>query len=71
MAFEYEYKTGTDISNILRDVKTKGLHLVGEMNHEIFNIPQWLPPKVKIDIKLQLTPSNFIFVKRTSELYPM
>ena len=28
--------------------------------HEIFNIPQWLPPNVKTDIKLQFTRYNFI-----------
>jgi len=26
-------------------------------------MPQWLPPNVKIDLKLQLTPSNFILRK--------
>ena len=37
--------------------------MVGKLNHEIFNISQWLPPNVKIDIKLQLAPSNFILRK--------
>ena len=52
MTIGYEYKTNTDTTNILREATTKDLHLVGKLNHEIFNIPQWLPPNVKIDIKL-------------------
>ena len=60
MTIGYEYKTDTDTSNILRDVVTNDLHLVWKINHEIFNIPQWLPLHFKIDIKLQLPPSNFI-----------
>ena len=47
----------------LRDLTTKDLHLVGEISHDIFNIPQWWPPNVKIDIKLQLAPSSFILRK--------
>ena len=56
----YEYKTDTDTTNIHRDTTTKGLHLVGKINHEIFNIPPWFPPNIKVDIKLQLALSNFI-----------
>ena len=59
----YEYKTDTDTTNILGDAITKDLHFVGKLNHELFNIPQRLPPNVKIDIKLQLAPSNFILLK--------
>ena len=33
---------------------------MGKIDHEMFNIPQWLPPDVKIDVKLQLPLSNFI-----------
>jgi len=51
-AIGYEYRTNTDATNILRDVTTKDLYLVGKTKHEIFNIPQWLPLNVKIDIKL-------------------
>jgi hypothetical protein len=63
MTIGYEYKTNTDTTNILREATTKDLHLVGKLNHGIFNIPQWLPPNVKIDIKLQLEPSNYIIRK--------
>ena len=59
MAIGYKHKTSTDTSNILRDVTTKDLHLVGKINHEIFNITQYLPPKVKIDIQFEHAPSNF------------
>jgi len=63
MAFGNEYKTDTYTSNILRDATNKDLNLVGKINFEIFNIPQWLPPNVRINIKLQLAPSNFILRK--------
>ena len=49
--------------DILREVTPDDLHLVGKTKHEIFNIPKLMPPNVKIDIKLQLSPSNFIFLK--------
>ena len=39
------------------------LHLVGKINHDISNIPQWLPLNVKVDIKLTLAPSNFMLRK--------
>ena len=42
---------------------TKNLNLAGKINHDIFDKPQWLPPNLKIDIKLQLAPSNFILQK--------
>ena len=63
LAIGYEYKQDSVTTNILEDAKTKVLHLVGKINHEIFNIPQRLPPNVKIDIKLQLALSNFILQK--------
>jgi hypothetical protein len=63
LAIGYEHKSDTDTGNILRDVTTKDLHLVGKLNHEKFNIPQWLPSNVKIDIKLQLALSNSILQK--------
>jgi hypothetical protein len=62
MAIGYEYKTNIDTGNILRDATTKDLHF-GEINHEIFNVRQWLPPNVQIDIKLQLAQLNFILRK--------
>ena len=40
MAIGYGYKTDKNTSNILRDATTKDLHLVGKINHEIFNIRQ-------------------------------
>ena len=64
MAIPYEYKTDTDTKNILRDATTKYLHFVGKIKHETFNIPQWMPPNVKTDVKLQLPPSIF-FAKST------
>ena len=61
LAIGYEYKPNTVTINILEDATSKDLHTLGwEINHEIFNIPQWLPPNVKIDIKLPLASSNFI-----------
>ena len=60
MAIGYEYKMYIVTSNILGDATSKDLHLVWNINHEIYNIPQCLPPNVKIDAKLQLAPSNFI-----------
>ena len=60
LVIEYQYKTDTDTSNMLRDAATKDLHLVGKVSHEIFNIPQGLPPNVKINLKLRFPPSNFI-----------
>ena len=64
----YEYKTETDSANALREATTREceLLLVGKTNHEIFNIPQWLPPNIKVDIKLTLAPSNFILRKELS-----
>ena len=59
----YESKTDNDTANILGDATTKDLHLDGKIKHELFNIPQWLPPNFKVDIKLQLAPSNFICKK--------
>ena len=50
----YEYKTDTDSANILRKATNYDLHLVGKINHEIYNIPQRMPPNVKIYIKLPL-----------------
>ena len=63
VAIRYEYETGTDNSNILRDLTTQDLQLVGKTIHEIFNIPLGLPPNVKIDIKLLLSQSN-LFCKK-------
>ena len=63
MAIGYEYKTDIDTSSIFRDITTKGLPLVGKTNHEIINIPQRLPSKLKIEIKLQLAPANFIVLR--------
>jgi len=59
----YEYRTGVDTDGELTTAVTQEYHLVGKLNHEIFNISQWLPPNVKIDIKLQMAPSNFILRK--------
>jgi len=59
----YEYITNTDSTDALKNATTSELHLVGKIYHEIFNIPQWLPPNVKVDIKLTLAPSNFILRK--------
>ena len=39
LAILYDYKTDTDAINKLRDVTTTDLHLVGKINHGIFNIP--------------------------------
>ena len=63
MAIGYEYKMYIVTSNILGDATSKDLHLVWNINHEIYNIPQCLPPNVKIDTKLQLAPSRFILQK--------
>ena len=60
---QYEYKTDTDITNILKEATTSYLHLVVKINHEIFNIPQWMPPNIRVNIKLQLALSNFILRK--------
>jgi hypothetical protein len=59
----YEYRSNVDTGGNLSAAVTKEYHLVGKINHEIFNISQWLPPNVKIDIKLQLAPSSFILRK--------
>ena len=71
LAIGYEYRTDTDATNILRDVTTKDLHLVGKTNHEIFIIPKWLPPNVKMDIKLQLALSNYILKKMVAPKYDL
>jgi hypothetical protein len=47
----YEYITDTDSTDELKNVTTSELHLVEKMYHEIFNIPQWLPTNIKLDIK--------------------
>jgi hypothetical protein len=62
-AMGYEYRLNVDTDGELTTAVTKEYHLVGKLNHEIFNISQWLPPNVKIDIKLQLAPGNFILRK--------
>jgi hypothetical protein len=59
----YDYRTNVDTDGELTWAVSKEYHLVGRLNHEIFNISQWMPPNVKIDIKLQLAPSNFILRK--------
>ena len=59
----YEYKTNTDTTDALKEAKTSELYYVGKINHEIFNIPQCLPPYIKVDIKLTLVPTNFILRK--------
>jgi len=40
MTIRCEYKTETGTSNVLRDATIKDLHLIGKINHEIFNIPE-------------------------------
>jgi hypothetical protein len=62
-ALGYEYRSGVDTDGELTAAVTQEYHLVGKLNHEIFNISQQLPPNVKTDIKLQLAPSNFILIK--------
>jgi len=59
VAIRHEQKLDTDTIKILRDTTTKDLPLVGKINLEMFNLPQWLPSNVNIDIKLKLAPSNF------------
>ena len=63
VAFGYEYKTDIDTTNILKDVTTKDINLVRSTNPEILDIPPWMPPNAKIDIKLHLAPSHFILQK--------
>ena len=36
----YEYKTDNDNKNALREAKASESHLIGKVNHEIFNMPQ-------------------------------
>ena len=60
LAMKYQYKMDTNTVNTLRAVTTSDLHLVRKINHEIFNIQQWMPPNVKIDIMPQLGASNLI-----------
>ena len=60
LAIGYEYKKDTDTTNILREVTTSALHLIGKISREVFNIPQWMPPNLKIDIKSELALSDFI-----------
>ena len=62
-ALGYEYGSGFDTDGELTAAVIQEYHLVGKLNPEIFDILQWLPPNVKIDIKLQLTPSNFLLRK--------
>jgi hypothetical protein len=62
-ALGYEYRPNVDTDGELTAAVTQEYHLVGKLNHQIFSISQWLPPNVKIDIKLQLAPSNFILRK--------
>ena len=38
-----EYKTDTDTTDALKKAITNELYYVGKINHDIFNIPQWLP----------------------------
>ena len=59
----YEYITDTNSTDALKNATTSDLHLVGKTYYEIFNIPQWLPPNIKLDIKLTLALSNFILRK--------
>jgi len=55
----------SDNTNILRKVTTSDSHLVGKIDHKIFNIPQWMLPNIKIDINLKFNPSYFHFSKCT------
>ena len=41
----------------------KDLHLVGKINDEIFNLPQWMHPNVKNHIELRFAPSDLILRK--------
>ena len=59
----YDYRSNADADGELTWVVSKQYYLVVKLNHEIFNIPQWMPPNIKIDIKLQLASSNFILRK--------
>ena len=63
LAIGYEYRTDTNTSSIIRVLTTKDLHLVGKINHEIFNILNGCLPMLRLIIKLQLAPSNLILQK--------
>ena len=60
LAIWHEYKVNTATTNIFGESTNKDLRLVRKISNKISNIPQWLPPNVKIDIKLQLNLSNFL-----------
>ena len=63
LANGYEYTADTDTTDTLTRVTPSELHLVGKIKHETFNIPQWLPSNIKVEIKITLAPSNSIFQK--------
>ena len=44
----YEYRSGFDTDGELTTAVTQEYHLVGKLNHEIFNISQWLPPMSRL-----------------------
>ena len=64
----YEYKTNTDTRNELKKATASQFQLVWKINHEICNMPQWLPSNIKLDINLTFTPSNFILRKELPTL---
>jgi hypothetical protein len=59
----YKYINNTNSTDALKNAATSELHLVRKIYHDISNIPQWLPPNIKVDIKMTLAPSNFILRK--------
>ena len=62
-ANEYEYRADAGTTNAHREETISKLHLVGKIDHEIFNVPQWLPPNIKVAVKLTPVPSNYILRK--------
>ena len=65
----YEYRLDINANGEVNEAVTTENHFLGKLNHEIFNISQWLPPNVMIDIKLTLASSNFI-LKPTNATAP-
>jgi hypothetical protein len=66
----YDYRSKVQTDGELTWVVSKEYNLIGKLNHDIFNISQWMSPNIKIDRKLQLAPSNFIFRKKNLKYHP-
>ena len=60
LAMGYGYRLNIDADGILTWAVSNEYDLAGELNHEIFNIAQWMPLSVKMDINYKsLRPISF------------